>query len=369
SSLPSYNINALNIQIGYNQLRGLLENDVSSQIGQKFLSSSGSSIQKITLLMSVINNTSPSNLIWTGDLLVSVYSLQSSVVCQSSITPNLAIEFDPNSIPLSQISITYASLLASGTQLNTVPQPVDFIFSNTSIATGLVIKPGSYYMVSVKRAGSADTCQIQFATGVNSSPTMRESIFNGSVWVDVPEECLWFKVHTDAAKLSSGQAYDAGHGIEVPKTQISSITALTNDYSLSGIQFSRNDLFYALVQATTQDSNPVQSELTGEPINTEQQYVPTVSLLNSIALSNIQNVSNPLIVGTITDQNIKSFNGSSATTNALFHEYGMVGNQIVIKVITDPTDGYRYDQNIIELVSELVNGALNGAMITPNLAN
>src|ERR1019366_2312707 len=229
--------------------------------------------------------------------------------------------------------------------------------------------PGSYYMVSVKRAGSADTCQIQFATGVNSSPIMRESLFNGRVWVDVPEECLWFKVHTAAAKLSSGQAYDSGHGIEVTKTQFSSTTALTNDYSLSGIQFSRNDLFYALVQATTQDSNPVQSELTGEPINTEQQYVPTVSLLNSIALSNIQNVSNPLIVGTITDQNIKSFNGSSATTNALFHEYGMVGNQIVIKVITDPTDGYRYDQNIIELVSELVNGALNGAMITPNLAN
>src|SRR5580698_9966287 len=47
----------------------------------------------------------------------------------------------------------------------------------------------------------------------------------------------------------------------------------------------------------------------------------------------------------------------------------MVGNQIVIKVITDPTDGYRYDQNIIELVSELVNGTINGAMITPNVGN
>lgn len=368
AALPSYNIDNLNINIGVKQLRSIVENDVSSQIAQKFIATTNN-IQKITLLFSVINNTTPSNLAWTGDLLISIYPLQSTIACPTDIVPQLAIDFDPSNIPLAQLSVNYSTLLDSGIQLNTVPQPVDFIFSNTPVGSGLVITSGSYYVVTVKRAGSADTCQIQLATGDNSSSVTRETLFNGSVWVDVPEESLWFQVWTDSAKVSDGQAYDAGHGAYVPKTTIDPTTGSTIDYVLNNIQFVRNDLYYALFQAITQDSNQVQNERTGQPQNTEQQFVPSITLLNSSGLANIQSTSSPLIIGTISDQNIKSYNAFASTLSASFHEYGMVGNELVLKIVTDSTDGYRYDQNVIELVSEIVNGTLNGAKIIPNTAN
>jgi hypothetical protein len=368
AALPSYNIDNLDISTAPLSYASIIENDVSSQVAQKFLASTNN-IQKITLLFSVINETTPSNLVWTGDLLISLYPLQSTVSCPTDITPQAPIDFDPSNIPLAQLSVNYSTLLASGIQLNTVPQPVDFIFSNTPVGSGLVIQSGTYYAVTVKRAGSADTCQIQLAVGTNKASNTWETLFNGSVWVDVPEQSLWFQVWTDSAKVSDGQAYDAGNGVFVPKTQINPTTGLTQDYVLNDIQFVRNDLYYALLQAITVDSVPVQSERTGEPVFTQQQFEPSITLLNATSLANIQNVSEPLIIGTISDQNVKTYNAFNSTLTAAFHEYGMVGNQIVIKVITDPTDGYRYDQNIIELVSLLVNGSLNGAKIIPNTAN
>lgn len=370
AALPSYNISTLNITTGFTQLRSLVENDVSSQIGQKFLASTNN-IQKITLLMAVSSAGNPGNsntLIWTGDLLISIYQLQSTVSCPTDITPNLAIDFDPSNVPLAQLSVNYNTMLSNGIQLNTVPQPVDFVFSNTPVGSGLLITPGNYYVVTAKRAGSDDTCQIQFAVGSNSASNTRETLFNGSVWVDVPEESLWFQVWTDAAKVSDGQAYDAGNGVVVPKTQENPNTGVTQDYVLNQIQFVRNDLYYALLQAVTTQSTPVQDQKTGNNIDSEQQFTPSVSLLNINALSNIQSVSGPLIIGTITDQNVKAFSAANSILLASFHEYGMVKNQLVIKIITDPTDP-RYDQNIIELVSELVSSNLNGAKIIPNVGN
>jgi hypothetical protein len=368
AALPSYNTDGLNITVGYSQLRTLLVNDVSSQIGQKFLASTNN-IQKISLLLSVASsNGNPLDLAWTGQLQVSIYPLQSSVSCQTDITPNLAIQFDPANVPLAQFSFNYNDFLSRGIKLDTVPQPVDFIFSNTPVGSGLVITPGNYYLVAIKRSGSADNGQIQVAVGTNSSSITRETLFNGSIWTDVPGEAIWFQVWTDAAKISDGQAYDAGHGVQIPKTIINPATGLTEDYSMGSIQFVRNDLYYALLQAITKDSALIQDDRTGNNVYSQQQFYPSVSLLNSAALANIQNVSDPLIIGAISDGNIKA-NVSGLTINALMHEYGMVDNQIVLKVITDPTDGYRYDQNIIELVSELVSGNLNGAKFIPNTAN
>jgi len=368
TSLPNYNINNLNIQVGYSNLRSIVENDVSSQIGEKFLATTNN-IQKITLLLSVFNDITPSDLVWDGDILVSVYALQSTVSCPVDIVPNLAIDFDPSNIPLAQLSIDFGTLQANGTVLNGTPQPVDFIFSNTAIGSGNLIKPGSHYAVTLKRAGSADTCQIQVATGVNTSSTQRETLFNGSVWTDVPEESIWFEIWTDGAKVSDGQGYDAGAGFIVPKNQINPTTGLEQDYSLGQIPFLRNDVYFALAQATTQQLAIVENPKTGDNIFSEQQIVPSISLLNAAGLSNLSTVSEPLVIGTITDQNVKTYSLSTATYSAEFHEYGFIRNQVVIKVITDQTDGYRYDTNIIELVSALINGSLNGAKFVPNISS
>lgn len=365
SALPSYNVDALNITTSYVQLRALIENDVSSQVGQKFIASTNN-IQKITLLMSVVNNSVPANLSWSGDIIVSLYKLQATTNCSTDIVPQLAIDFDPSSVPLAQLSFNYSTLMDTGVLLNGVPQPVDFIFSNTAVGSGLLIQPGSYYAITVKRAGSAGTCQIQFATGVNSASNTRETLFNGSAWSDVSEESLWFQVWTDAAKVSDGQAYDNGHGIQIPKNQIDPSTQITKDYKLGGAQFVRNDVYNALLEADLITSVPIQDERTGNNVMSQQNLVPVLTLLNGSDLSNIQAVSDPLILGTISDKNVKAYSASSSLLLELMHSYGMINNQIVIKVITDSTDGYRYDPSIVELVSELVNGNLNGAKIIPN---
>ncbi len=90
----------------------------------------------------------------------------------------------------------------------------------------------------------------------------RETLFNGNVWTDIPEQSLWFQVWTDAAKVSDGQAYDSGNGVFVPKTVINNLTALTQNYVLNQLPFVRNDIFYGLLQATTVKSVPVQNETT-----------------------------------------------------------------------------------------------------------
>lgn len=366
TALPSYNIDTLNIKTGYKQLRSIEEDDVSSQIGQKFLSTSNN-IQKITLLLATTNSITPSDLEWTGDLIISIYALQSTVQSSTDIVPNLAIDFDPTNIPLAQISLNFNSMLANGIELNTVPQPVDFIFSNTPVGSGLLIKENHYYVITIKRAGSADTCQIQVAVGSNEETNTRETLFNGSIWVDIPEESLWFKVHSDAAKVSDGLAYDNGNGIQIPKTMIDEDTSVTIDYSFDNKLFLRNDLYYAILQATITESAEIQNERTGTPINSQKQLTPSLSLLNTIALQEIEDISEPLILGTIVDQNIKTSSIAGQTIGASFHHYGMVNNEIVFKIIDDESDGYRYDQGLITLLSDLASGKLNEAKIIPNV--
>jgi hypothetical protein len=368
SALPNYNVNNLNIQIGYSNLRSIVEDDVSSQIGQKFLATTNN-IQKVTLLLAIYNDITPTDLVWDGDMLISIYPLQSTVSSPSDIVPGIAIAFDPSNIPVAQLSFTYGSLQANGMVLNATPQPVSFIFSNTTAGSGNSIIPGNYYAVTIKRAGSADTCQIQVATGMNTSTTSWETLFNGSVWTDVPDESIWYEIWSDAAKVSDGQGYDAGQGFIVPKNQINTVTGLEQDYSLGQLQFLRNDVYYALAQATTQQLALVENPKTGNNVYSEQQIVPTISLLNAPGLANLSNVSEPFVVGTITDQNVKTYSLANSIYAASFHEYGIVGNQIVLKVITDQTDGYRYDTSIIDFASALVNGSLNGALFCPGTTN
>ena len=123
--------------------------------------------------------------------------------------------------------------------------------------------------------------------------------FASTLWVDIPTEQMWFRVWTDAAKLSDGQAYDAGNGITIPKTTINPITQATVDYSFGAQQFVGNHVFSAVMAAVTQDSVPVPSQTTGNPVSSRQQYVPQLNLLNPIDLTNLENTSTPLVLGSI----------------------------------------------------------------------
>jgi hypothetical protein len=370
SALPTYNIDTLNIFTSEKDNKVLLNGDVTTQIGQKFVATTNN-IQKITLLLSVRNLdlNNEDDLVWNGDLVISIYPLQSDIDCPSDISPSLPIDFSPSNIPVAQISMNYATLLAAGTELDSVPQPVDFIFSNSPVAGGNVLIPSNYYALAVKRSGSANKCDILMAVGSDRVTNSRITSFTGDLWVDIPEEDLWFKVWTDAAKVSDGQAYDTGHGITVQKTTIDIESQATVDYCFNNIQFTGNDVYRAVVSASTSESVPVPDQSTGNPVLSRKQFIPQVELLNSIDIANLDEASEPLLIGSISDKNRKFYDSISSIINSTLYTATMAGDELLVRIIDDPTDSGRYNTNVTALVTSLLNGDFIGAKITPNANN
>jgi hypothetical protein len=368
AALPLYNIDDLKIYTAEKDNKAILSGDVTTQIGQKFIAETNN-IQKVTLLLSVRNQEAgnESDLAWTGDLVVSIYPLQSSIECATDIAPNFPIEFAPSNIALAQISINYVTLQAAGIILDSVPQPVDFVLSNTPIAAGSIINVGSYYAVAAKRSGSADKCDILFAVGDNLIDDSRITTFTGTLWVDIPEEDLWFKVWTDAAKISDGQAYENGHGIIIEKTEQDVNTLNTTDHSLNKLQFTGTNVFKAVVTATTLESDSVPDQRTGNPVLSRKQFVPEIKLLNTIDMANLEAASDPLVVGAIADKNKKFFDALNSIINSKLYSATIVANEIIIKIVDDPTDSVRYNTSVSNLASNLLNGDFIGAKIIPNI--
>lgn len=371
NALPLYNIDTLNIFTSERERKVLLVNDVTTQIGQKFLATTNN-IQKISLLLSVQNGIagSENDLEWQGDIVVSIYSLQSSVRFPTDLVPDLPIEFPPSNIPLAQISYNYGSLQQDGIILDSVPQPVDFIFSNNSVvAGGNHIVPGNYYAFTIKRSGSANKCDILISSGNNRDENSRITIYNGDSWTNLADEDLWFRVWTDSAKVSDGQAYDTGHGIALEKTTIDKLSKANVDYCLENLQFTGNDVYRATVFASTEKTTPVPDARTGNPILSRQKFVPSVKLLNSIDIANLSDASEPLLIGAISDKNRKFIDSITTEILSNLHSATIINNELFIKVIDDTTDVGRYDDSVIGLVTNLLNGELTNAKIYPNYDN
>lgn len=368
TAMPLYNIDNLEIYTDIKDNKILAADDVSTQIGQKFVASTNN-IQKVTLLLSVQNLITPADLVWAGDLIVSIYPLQSNIDCPTDVVPNLPIDFSPSNIPSAQVSIDYNSLLASGLTLDSVPQPIDFVFSNSSVASGNVIVPGNYYAVTVKRSGSTSNCDILMAVGNDRIEDSRLTVFTGSLWVDLPDEDLWFRVYTDAAKVSDGQAYDAGFGITIPKV-IEDPTTLANiDHCVQGIQFVGNDVYRGVLAAVTEENTPIPDQRTGQPVYSRKEYTPQISLLNSLDIVNLESASDPLLLGAITDQNIKFFDSTTSSIVSNLHSASIINNEVLIKVVEDSTDTGRYDTTVNLLEASLLRGDFVGAKIFPNSNN
>lgn len=366
AAMPTYNVADLNIMTQYLDLLVLASGDVTTQIGQKFQATTNN-IQKVTFLLSVQNLVAgqQNNLVWTGDLIVSIYPLQTTLNCPTDLAPGLPIDFSPSNTPVAQISFNYNSLLATGVLLNSVPQPIDFIFSNTPAAVGNLVQSGNYYCVAIKRAGNNNQCNILIATGGDDIPNSNAATFTGNLWVDLPNEDLWFRVWTDAAKVADGQAYDTGNGVTIPKTTTDPSSQASIDYSFGPEQFTGNDTFRAVLTAVTVDSAPVPDARTGNPVDSRQQLEPQVNLLGTIDITNLEVTTEPLILGIISDKNIKTFTTNNVPINSLLYGATVVNNQMLIRIIDDPTDP-RFNTLVSGLATNLLNGQLVGAQIIPD---
>src|SRR5574337_760578 len=368
-ALPLYNTDTLNILTAPEDNLPLLSGDVTTQLGQKFQATTNN-VQKVTLLLSVRNLVSgeEDNLVWSGDIVVSIYPLQTSLDCPTDFLPNLPIDFSPSNIPVSQISYNYNSLQAAGIVLDSVPQPVDFVFSNSPIAAGNAIEAGQYYALTIRRSGSANQCDIMVTTGQNLIDNSRVTNFTGSLWVDLPDQDLWFQIWTDAAKVSDGQAYDQGHGVIIPKPTTDPTTQATIDNIFGAQEFVGNEVLRAVLSAVTEVSDPVPDQRTGNPVDSRQQYVPKITLMNSVDLTNLEQSSEPVILGAISDKNIKTFGTSQLVSTANLYSATMVKEELLIRIVDDPTDTVRFDLSVSALATSLLNGDLIGAIIRPDTA-
>jgi hypothetical protein len=307
-----YSVDSLNINTNVKLNRYLAAGDVTSKIGQKFRATTDN-IQKITLLLGASRDDSAAvenRYDWSGDLVVSIYELQTTTACPTDVIPELSIEFEPSPEPVSQLSFSQEELRDLGYVLTDVLQPVDFVFSNTQLGQTInpILVKGRYYCITIGRAGAAGTGSIFTGIGNNVLEDSRETLYGGGAWVDVSEEDMWFQVWTDAAKVADGQAYDEGNGIEVEKTEVNSIGA-TVDYSFgehSLVDSGENSLNTAVVQAVQEGSVEEQDERTGDTIYSRQKYEPSFSFVTSSGLNTLRETAEPLIIGAAQDVNPKS---------------------------------------------------------------
>lgn len=306
-----YNVDSLWINTTVKRDFELEQDDVTTRIGEKFLAKSNN-IQKITMLLGVRKDNDAviaDQFNWSGELIVSIYELQSSVSCPTDLVPELAIEFDPNLVPITQFSIDQADLKRRGYVLSNVLQPIDFVFNNTQLASTAnpVIEPGKYYMFTVGRAGDAGTGTLFTGIGNSQVTDDRFTIFT-SQWTDVPEEDMWYQVWSDTAKVADGFAYDEGNGMEIAKTTTNELGAVV-DYAFDQnpfADFGQNTLNTAVVEAVKEQSVQEQDERTGNPVYARQKFEPSFSFVTTANLEVLRETSEPVVLGCARDTNPKS---------------------------------------------------------------
>lgn len=351
-----YSVDALDINTSTGKAARILEaSDVTTTYGQKFQAKTDN-LQKVTLLLNVDPLTSVSDnhkFDWSGEIVVSIYPLQKSISCQSDILPSLPLDFDPATTPLAQISYNLEGLRNIGYLLNDVPTPVDFVFSNTSIGSAGGLTIDDYYVVTIKRSGSASQNRISVVVGSDKVDNSRLTIYSGGVWTDVAEEDMWFQVYTNSIKVASGQAYDAGIGIDLAKTVVDSITGATIDYEKRFYSFEDNGenvLNVAVLNAQVEQSFTTSDERTGNTSFSLQQYVPFVDMVSETGLAQLKSVGDPLILGAVKDSNPKT-----RPIIELTQTYpGLVANNIFCVIAPD---------------ADLLTSNLLGAKLIPNTAN
>jgi hypothetical protein len=307
---PEYDADKLQINTtGKQPPRYLNSGDTTTIIGEKFQATTNN-IQAVTLLMGAVKNLDlpiEDWYDWTGDLVVGIYKLQNSVSCPSDIVPDLAIEFDPQSKPIVEVTFNQQELKDIGYVLTDVAQPIDFVFSNSFVSKPGNIEVGAYYIVTVRRSSSNISGDLFLETGYNVIENQRLSVFSSS-WVDVVEENLWFQIWSDSAKYASGMAYDYGKGMVEEKTILDQKTGAIVDnesglYSFNSSGQNINNI--GIVSAALYDFQPVQNEKTGNSVFSRQKFVPSFTFVSSSDLSNIRKTTDPLVIGCMSDTNPK----------------------------------------------------------------
>lgn len=300
----------LRINVTATTTRELPPNDSTGLIiGQKFQATTNN-IQKISLLLSVKQNTlavPDEQFDWSGDIVVAIRRLQTTTTCIVDVIPDTLIEFDPEPAPIAEVSFDQDELAELGISLTDTPQVVDFIFTQSLLANPNqepTLIPGAYYIVTVRRTGnvSEGTIILQEAANTTADPdlidNMRLSVFSQNKWTDVPESDLWFKIYTDSVRITDGTAFDNGHQITSPKTREDAFGVerpyIEGFHSLIDVSQSAEN--YVIIQQKDKFTDPAPHPSTGNLVFTRIEDSPDVAIVNEDTLVTLLEAGNETIV-------------------------------------------------------------------------
>lgn len=291
--------------------RELVANDVTTRIGQKFLST-GNNIQKISVLLSVKYDSTlaaiPGNdgYEWTGSVVLTLHELLADVLCPVSPVPDDAIDFDPNPTIVAQLTLDADDLAKQGVDLDGYAQIVDFVFTGSKISDPLrsTIEEDKYYVLSVGRSGNADIGTILIEEASDRLDNSYMVVYDGEQWINVYESDMWFAVYGDYVKIADGIAYDNGIGVQVPRiakdstnTEVAYVEGFVPFYDVDSYN-------YVLLETTNSYSDVEQDQRTGNPVYSRVTPSPVFSLENLANITTLLTTDpDPVILARVRDYN------------------------------------------------------------------
>lgn len=305
----------LNIALDSITQRELVEDDVTTRIGQKFLAK-GTNIQKISILLSVKYDTLD-GYDWSGSIVMNLHALQTEVDCPVSPVPDNAIDFDPDPSVIAQLSLSSSDLEKQGVVLDGYPQIVNFVFTGNKISDPIrsPIEEDNYYVFTIGRSGDAHTGTLLIEEASDRAENSYMVYFNGLEWTNIEDSDMWFRIDGDYVKISDGIAYEDGIGIQIPKiAKDSTNTEVPYVEDFHSLYTSTYEGYnYVLLEKTDEFSSPEQNQHTGNQVYSRVAPVPSISLISRSNLSTLLTSDPaPVLLASVSDYNPRG-NPSSVT--------------------------------------------------------
>lgn len=344
-------IDDLNINTTTASTRTFAEGASTETIYAQKFRMKGTNIQKVTLLLGLESGST-----WSGSIVVGIRPLLTSTTCPTDFLPENEIEFDPDTVPIEELSFDSDDLAERGIVLTSDAQPVDFVFTDAQISnpnlSGLVDQ--EFYAITVKRSGSSSTGTIFLEEARNDdSEERRLSVFTGNGWTDVPNSTFWYRVWSDSVKIASGTAYDEGVRLPILKTylQTNGVFAQNVVEDINLVNTSENTENYVIVKKDIAYSDVEVHPRTGDPIFSRQEDTPAFSVLEQSELLTLM-VAEPktVVLARVRDNNARS---NPIITGTLDYPGLALGNVI----------------NIVNPGNDLLNQNVVGSTITPDVLN
>ena len=343
---------------------------VAKSYGQKFISKTNN-LQRIDLLLSVAEDTSlpaDESFDFSGELVMSIYKLQTDIRCSSDLVPDRLLDFDPEIDPIMEISLNQDDLSELGYVLGEVPSVVSFNFASTLIADPN-IEPGlnkdEYYAFALSRRGDTRTGTIVLSVGFDaatrktqngqlltpeerfSKQSTRFFEFDTSTkkYVDYSSYSLWHKIFADCVEVTPGTAYsDDSFLITIPKTDpfvgSTEVSKYIDGIPLSNVAFDEPN--YVVLSHIQSFASPTTHPRTGNLSYTRIIDTGEITVYNAADFDTISD-SKPLVLGRISDRNVRS--ASQMTLESTLP--GTIGQDYVILI--DPLSSL-FSENLVDRI-------------------